>query len=136
MFDMNAGTKAVQLTNIKKSPSSSTYWYLYDINPSANCGAVSFRSGYSSYWDAHAVRLSPPPPAASNVTEVTTSTGYSYVYDLMGISGDNSQLIYFQGSASNKYDMKRALTLGKCCKPKTIYTASGTYKYWYLFGVK
>ena len=135
MFDMNTGGPATQLTNIKKSPSSSTYWYVYDIQPSADCGAVAFRSGYSSYYDAWAVRLKPT-PVASNITEHTTAKGYNYIWDQMGISGDNSQVIYFSGTASNKYTMNRALTLGKCCAPKTIYTGTGTYKYWYLFGVK
>jgi len=135
MFDMNKGTKAVQLTNIKKSPSSTTYWYIYDVAPSADCGSVAFRTGYSSYYDLHTVKLGPP-PLASNVTEVTTSMGYSYIYDYMGIAGDNSQVIYFKGPASNRYDMWRGLTIGKCCKPKKIYTGTSTYKYWYLFGVK
>ena len=135
MFDMNAGTPAVQLTNIKKSPNSTTYWYLYDITPSADCGAVAFRSGYSSqYFDAYAVRLTPPPAAVSNVTEITTS-GYHYLYDYMGISGDNSQLIYFSGTSSSYYNMNRALTLGKCCKPKTIYSGGSSYRYWQFFGV-
>ena len=134
MFDMNAGTKAVQLTSINKSPSSTTYWYVYDITPSADCGAVAFRSGYSSYFDAYAVRLTPP-VEVSNITEATTSA-YHYLWDYMGISTDNSQLIYFSGTSSSYYNMNRALTIGKCCKPKTIYTGGTSYRYWSLFGVK
>ena len=55
----------------------------------------------------------------------------------MGFSQDNSQVVYFAGTSSSRYDMKRALSLGKCCKPKTIHTGGTTStRYWYFFGVK
>ncbi len=136
MLDMNAGTTAVQLTNIKQAPGSTTDWNVQDIMLSADCGVVAFRSGESksNYFDVHVVRMSPPPAAAINVTKVNTSA-HHHVFDYLGISADNSLLIYFSGTSSSTYAMNQVSLLGNCCKPKTIHKGGSAFQHWLLFGI-
>ena len=131
MFDMNNPAKAVQLTNLTNK-NSTTYNYIYDMTANDDCSFVAFRSGYS-YYNAYSVQATTPSMVGQMTDYPTTSP--LYVYDYMGYSQDKSQVIYFSGSASNKYEMYVAPpAMGSCCKPKKVYAGSGTYNYWMYFG--
>jgi len=132
MFDMNKPAKAVQLTNLTNK-NSSTYNYIYDMTANEDCSFVAFRAGYS-YYDAYSVQATTP-PMVGQMTQNNSSSQTRYVYDYMGYSEDKSQVIYFAGYASNRYEMYVAPpAMGSCCQPKKVYAGSGTYKYWMYFG--
>jgi len=135
MYDMNTASKAVQLTQL--SPVYSNYNYIYELTASADCKFVNFRAGYSSYTNAYTVRATTP-ALVGKLTNASQSTGPGYVFDYMDYAKDNSQVVYFSGPASNKYEMYVAPpAMGSCCQPKKVWSGpSGTYKYWMLYGVK
>jgi len=141
MYDMNAGTKAVQLTNITQSPDGSATWYVRSITPSSDCSIVAFRSGYGSYWDVHTVRVSPLPAVVTNVTATSPTVLSHAVFDHMGISKDNSQVFYVTRTVANStakpvYTVNGAPAVGNCCKPKVLYTGPSNQEYYYFMGSK
>ena len=134
-FDMNAATPAVKLTNFTKSPTSSSYFYIYDLTPSSDCSMVAFRGGYSSKYDVYTVQNSTP-PVVSQLTNSAGMTTNHYVYDYMGISQDKSQVVFFSGDSSSAQQMKVSPAVANCCKPKTIYAGAAGSKYWQLFSLQ
>jgi len=135
MFDMDRATPAVQLTSIS-APTSSTYNYIYDVTPSPDCKHVAFRAGYSSKYDLYTVSVGSTPYLVANLTNSAKMSGSHNVYDYMAFSRDSTQLVWFSGSASNRMVMKMAPPgMGPCCTPRTVYSGTGSYRYWQLFGV-
>ncbi len=133
MYDMNTASKAVQLTNL--NPVYSNYNYIYELTASADCKFINFRAGYSSYVNAYSVRTTTP-PMVGKLTDYSQATGAGNVFDYMGYSQDGSQVVYFTGTSSNKYEMYVAPpAMGSCCKTKKIYSGPSTYNYWMFYGV-
>lgn len=132
-FNMNTASKPVQLTNLPGSTYNPNYMYIYDVTPSPDCTHVAFRAGYSNYLNLYAGQA-----MKGKITNGSNVTGVNYVFDYIGVSSDNKQVVYFDGTSSSRYTMKVVpMGTGPCCKPQIIYPKGGTTTttYWLLYGM-
>jgi len=136
-FDMNLATPATQLTRFYKAGGRQ----IHALTPSADCSLVAFISEevihhlHINEQDVYTVKLTSPPVVSQLTDSAGTSSGLKINY-YMGISQDNSQVVFFSGPKAAEQQMQVAPAVANCCKPKKVYKGGSIPRSWLLFSVQ
>ena len=125
--------QAKQLSKIGKPTFSGDFSIMDPLVPSADCSHLVFRTRVTSY-SSNTYRILAQkvdtPSALSAISDPALVNSHKYLGTDYAVSGDNTQVVFRMGKASNNMELFVAPLTANCCKPTDLYP-SGTQPEYY-----